>query len=104
VKVFFSEEAIDDLVDLDGFLSVSESPERADAIVSGIQEACRKLGKFPDQGHVPPELDGYKTPYREVCFKVWRIIYRVDSKRLYIFAVVDSRRDMQAFLERRLLR
>ena len=104
MKVLFLEEAIDDLVDLDGFLSVSESPERADMVVSGIQDVCRKLANFPEQGHIPPELDGYKTAYREICFKVWRIIYRVDAKKLYIFAIVDSRRDVQAFLERRLLR
>jgi len=104
VKVLFAEEVIDDLVDLHGFLAIAESLERADAIVSDIQESCRRRAKFPDQGHVPPELDGYKTKHREIHCKVWRIIYRIDAKKLYILAVVDSRRDVQSFLERRLLR
>jgi len=104
VKILFAEEAIDDLVDLHGFLVNAESLERADAILSGIQDSCNKLVKFPEQGHVPPELESYKTKYRETRFKVWRIIYRIEGKKLYVFAVADSRRDMQAFLERRLLR
>ncbi len=104
MKILFSEEAIDDLVDLDEFLTFSDSSARAEGIISGIQKTCQSLAKFKEQGHVLPELAGYRTKYREVRFKVWRIIYRVDEEKIYIFAVVDSRRDMQAFLERRLLR
>ena len=104
MKLFFTEEAIDDLVDLHDYLAAMESFKRAEDILSGIQEACQKLVKFPDQGHSSPELEDYKAKYREIRFKAWRIIYRTEEKKLHIIAIVDSRRDVQAFLQHRLLR
>jgi len=34
----------------------------------------------------------------------WRILYRILGESVYVVAVVDSRRDMVAFLMERLLR
>lgn len=36
-------------------------------------------------------------------FKPYRIIYRVVSKNVYVFLVVDGSRDMQSLLQRLLL-
>ncbi|VGO19041.1 type II toxin-antitoxin system RelE/ParE family toxin [Pontiella sulfatireligans] len=104
MKALFTEEAIDDLVDLHGFLTFAESPGRATEILAGIRGACQKLAEFPEQGHVSPELEGYKAKYREIRFKAWRIICRTEEKKLHVFAIVDSRRDVQSFLQHRLLR
>jgi toxin ParE1/3/4 len=41
--------------------------------------------------------------YRETFFKPYRIIYRVEGKRVYVYLIADGRRDMQSLLERRLL-
>ena len=42
--------------------------------------------------------------YREAHFKPYRIIYRVANQTVEVYCVLDGRRDMQALLQRRLLR
>ena len=41
--------------------------------------------------------------YREVFFKPYRIIYRVQDETVYVLLIADGRRDMQSLLQRRLL-
>ncbi len=54
---------------------------------------------------MPPELERVGVSrYREVHYKRYRIIYEVLGKTVYVHCVFDGRRDLQAVLERRLLR
>ncbi len=39
--------------------------------------------------------------YREIFFKLYRMIYRVMENNVYVLVIADGRRDMQAFLQRR---
>jgi len=41
--------------------------------------------------------------YRQTFFKPYRIIYRVEGRRVYVYLIADGRRDMRTLLERRLL-
>ena len=41
--------------------------------------------------------------YRQTFFKPYRMIYRVVERRVYVYLIVDARRDMQTRLARRLL-
>jgi toxin ParE1/3/4 len=43
--------------------------------------------------------------FREVYFKPYRIVYRVedDRQRVTVFLIADGRRSLQGMLERRLL-
>jgi toxin ParE1/3/4 len=41
--------------------------------------------------------------YRQAFFKPYRLIYRVEAGRVYVYLIADGRRDMQAILQRRLL-
>jgi len=41
--------------------------------------------------------------YREIFLKPYSIIYRVMAENVYVLAIADGRRDMQALLQRRLL-
>jgi toxin ParE1/3/4 len=40
---------------------------------------------------------------KEVLFKPYRIVYRVFGDAVYVYVIVDGRRDMQTLLQRRLL-
>ena len=46
--------------------------------------------------------------YRETYFKPYRVIYRVSQSdtrpMVYVYLIVDGRRDLQALLQRRMLR
>jgi toxin ParE1/3/4 len=62
------------------------------------------LSTLPERGSHPKELLalGIKD-YRQTFFKPYRLICRVDGQRVYVYLIVDSRRDMQSLLARRLL-
>lgn len=44
-----------------------------------------------------------KEEYRQVFFKPYRLIYRIVGKQVVVYLIVDSRRDLQSLLARRLL-
>ena len=63
------------------------------------------MQRFPDRGRIVPELRIVDIfLYRELIEKPWRIIYRHDDKRVYVMAVLDSRRDLTSLLLERLTR
>jgi toxin ParE1/3/4 len=62
------------------------------------------LARLPARGAHPEELLALGIrEYRETFFKPYRIIYRVEGKRVYVYLIADGRRDMQTLLARRLL-
>ncbi len=76
-----------------------------DRILGEIEKACLELEDFPERGNVPKELAILGiVEYRELHHKPWRMIYRVIGNDVVIYCVVDGRRDMVSFLQRRLLR
>lgn len=104
-QVLFAEDAEQDVEDLYRFLTGRDGVQTAERILSEIEEACLGLEDFPERGNVPKELVGLGiTEYRELHHKPWRMIYRVMGENVIIYCIADGRRDMQSFLERRLLR
>ena len=103
-EILLTEDALQDLSELDAYIATHDGPEKPDYVLGEIKAAILKLGAFPERGNYPPELStlGIKE-YREVFFKPYRIIYRVLGEQVYIYLIVDGRRDMQALLARRLL-
>ena len=62
------------------------------------------LSELPETGVYPRELLSLGIrDYREIFFKPYRIIYRIDNENVYIYLIADGRRDMQTLLQRRML-
>jgi toxin ParE1/3/4 len=98
-------EAKDDLVEIYLHVAECDSIGKADALLGKLEERCLSLGSSPERGHVVPELKRIHVEgFREVHFKPYRFIYQVISKKVYIHAVLDGRRELQELLERRVLR
>ena len=103
-KVLLTASAARDLEELDRYLSQHDSPAAADHVLAEIEEKLAGLSASPELGVYPPELAALGIrEYREVFFKPYRIIYRVIKNAVYIYLIVDGRRDMQMLLNRRLL-
>ena len=102
-EVSLTNDAVIDLEELDDYISSHDSPENADYVLDSIEEVIRGLGDMPERGSYPEELSqlGIKE-YREVFFKPYRIIYRVIDQKVYVYLIVDGRRNMQNLLQRRL--
>lgn len=102
--VLLTDDAARDLEEIYDYIARHDSPQNADRVLEWIEKAFSSLSEFPERGVYPKELStlGIRE-YREVFFKPYRIIYRVMDKLVYIFLIVDGRRDMQSLLQRRLL-
>lgn len=99
-----TDSAVSDLEELDAHITRYDSSERADHVLSRIEKAIAGLSEQPERGVFPQELSelGIRD-YREIFFKPYRIIYRVTESTVYIYLIVDGRRDMETLLSRRLL-
>jgi toxin ParE1/3/4 len=103
--VFLTDDAEADILDIWKYVAHHDSVERAATLVDGLQEACLTLGRFPDRGHYPPELQRvHVLDYRELHHKPYRIIYRIVAHKIFIHCVLDGRRDLQELLLERLIR
>lgn len=104
-EVFLTEDAQRDLEEIYEYIAEHDAPAKADHVLDRIEQVLAGLAAYPDRGSVPRELQtlGIRD-YRQVFFKPYRVIYRVIGERVYVYLIVDGRRDMQALLARRVLR
>lgn len=98
-------EAEKDLIDIYRYVAIHDSVKVADYLLDELEILCASLSSLPIRGHVPPELERVAvTAYREVHFKPYRVVYEIINREVFVHCILDGRRDMQALLERRLLR
>ena len=104
-RITLVETAERDLFEILLYVESNDSPERADALLDGLERAVATLAEMPERGHVPPELEriGIRE-YREIHYKPYRILYAIDGDAVIVHCILDGRRDMQSLLEHRLLR
>lgn len=103
-SVLLTEDAVVDLEDIYSHISKHDSPQKAEYVLDQIESKFVSLSEMPERGVYPKELSTLGIhDYREIFFKPYRIIYRVDGDNVYVYLIVDGRRDMQTLLQRRLL-
>lgn len=102
-EVFLTRDAESDLENIYRYIATEDSPNRAVHVLDKIEGVITNLSKFPQRGSIPRELVtlGIRD-YRQVFFKPYRMIYRIISKRVYIYLIADGRQEMQTLLLRRL--
>ena len=104
-SVSLTDDAAEDLEELIAYIDSHDSPASADRVLDRIEKAMAGLSEKPERGAYPKELSTIGVrEYREIFFKPYRIIYRVLGNKVLVLLIVDGRRDMQALLERRLLK
>jgi toxin ParE1/3/4 len=101
--VLFTEDAERDLEELYDYIAEHDTPGNAAHVLDRIEETLERLNAFPERGSHPKELLALGIrDYRQTFFKPYRIIYRIVERRVYVYLIVDGRRDMQSLLARRL--
>ena len=104
IEVFLTDDALSDLEAIGDYIAATHSPQQADYVLGKIEDAYLGLHELPERGVYPKELlDLGIRDYREVFFKPYRIIYRLQGERVDMYLIADGRRDMQSLLQRRLL-
>jgi len=80
------------------------SADLANVVLDRLVAVAETLSEFPERGSHPDELLALGIrEYRQVVFEPYRLVYRVLADVVYIYLIVDGRRDMQSLLARRLL-
>ena len=104
-SVFLLSGAKRDLLQLHKYVALNDSLEKADRLIDDLQRTCLRLKTMPERGRIPPELGtiGIRE-FREIMLKPYRIIYNVVKSEVFVYCVLDGRRDLQDLLEERLLR
>lgn len=69
-----------------------DRPDAAAAWLERLHERVASVGRFPFSGRIVPELN--KPDHREILLTPYRVIYRVDSKRVYVLLIHHGRRTL----------
>ena len=81
------------------------SPQTAIKIMERLQAKINTLDHFPNRGGYVPELLARNIKeYRQITETPWRIIYKINEKTVNILAIIDSRRNLQDILIKKLLK
>lgn len=103
-KVIWVPTAEEDLIEIIEFIS-ADNPSAARNIFQRIQTKARASESLSVRGRVVPELRNLGVyVYHELIVKPWRIIYKTDKEKIFVMAVLDSRRELQTVLLERLIR
>lgn len=104
-KVLIDPQAKLDIKEIFVYVLQNDDLRSAGKILDGLEKTCYNLEKFPEHGHIPPELrETGIIKYREIHYSNYRIIYEIDGGEIYVPAVLDGRRNIQEILSSRLLR
>jgi len=89
LKVVWAPLAIERAVELARNIA-ADKPDAARRWLSGLFAAVGKLSKFPQLGRKVPELA--RSEFREVDFRGYRVIYRVEKRQVSVLTVRHGRR------------
>jgi addiction module RelE/StbE family toxin len=102
--VNITQSAEDDLNEIIMYIA-QNNPQTAIKIMEKLQAKINTLDHFPYRsGYVPELLARNIKEYRQITETPWKIIYKVDGKVVNILAVIDSRRNLQDILIKKLLK
>lgn len=104
LRIVWAEVAVADLEEAALFIAGSD-PRAAGALGERILNRVESLADQPLQGRMVPELLrlGLRQ-FRELIVAPYRVVYRVEDKRVLILVVVHGARDVEPLLHRRLVR
>jgi len=101
-QVLWTDTARQDLTEIIDYIA-QDSVENALVILDKREAVAAQLATLPHRGRIVPELlQTGISQYREFISAPWRIVYRIESQRVLVMAVLDSRRDLQVVLLNRL--
>lgn len=102
-QVIWTQTAQQDLRKIITYIA-ADGENQARNIYSAIKQKSANLEHMPLQGRFVPELSYYGIlSYRELIYQSWRIIYRIEDNKVWVLAVIDSRRNVEDILLDRFL-
>ena len=100
-RILLTEDAALDLAEIYDYIAAHDATEKANYVLGQIQAVIENLAELPERGAYPKELLALGIQdYRETFFKPYRILYRVINDCVYVYLIVDGRRDLNLLLQR----
>lgn len=101
-EVVWAEIAENDLLKIIEYIA-EDNPSAALQILGKIKKQVSGLTAFPEKCRIVPELNDHGiTIYREMVIDPWRIFYRIADSKVFVLSVLDSRRNIEDLLLKRL--
>lgn len=91
MKIEWTEPALSDLEGIRDYIR-KDSEYYATGFIERIIKAVETLEKFPKMGRNVPEAE--EEDIRELLFYNYRVMYRVETKRVLILAIVHGARNL----------
>ncbi len=102
-EVFWATIAENDLIEIVEYIA-EDNLTKARNIFEKIKEKASSLSYFPERGRIVPELKDHGIIiYRELIVSPWRIIYRISENNVHILSIIDSHRNVDDILLKRLI-
>ena len=81
-----------------------ENPVNASKVSEKLKRKIASLHHSPKRERIISELREFGIyQYRELIVSPWRVLYRIREDRVYVLAVLDSRRNIEDILLERVL-
>jgi toxin ParE1/3/4 len=84
MKILWSPLAIDQASEIAEYIA-QDNPDAAESWINKVFEKVEHLKEFPESGRIVPETDNMTI--RELIYGNYRIIYRVEEKKLSVLTV-----------------
>jgi len=79
------------------WIAQHDSPDAAEHVLDEVLQTCKKLALQPERGARPAELLALGIRrYRQLFFKPYRVVYRVDGDQMAVLLIADRRRDLKS--------
>lgn len=102
--IAWTEDSAEDLLAIISYQKTKYGLEKAKAVYESIQKCVSSLLNFPQKRRIVPELHSIGiTSYHELIENPWRIIYRITDKTVYIVTLLDSRRNVEEVLYKKVI-
>ncbi|NQV51399.1 MAG: type II toxin-antitoxin system RelE/ParE family toxin [Candidatus Marinimicrobia bacterium] len=102
-SVLWTDVAENDLIGIIDYIA-EEDPGAALKIMDKIRRRTNSLFNLPERGRIVRELSEQGiSGYHELIVSPWRIIYKIEDNKVLVLSVLDSRRNVEDILLRRLI-
>lgn len=103
-KTIISRYAEDDLIEILEYYNAKNEAYSKKLLIA-LENRVEELKEFPERGRVVPELEKQNIlEYRELIEGNYRIIFAIEDKNVIIHTIIDSRRNIEELLIKKLLR
>ena len=102
-EIVWARVAENDLKEIIEYIAI-DSPTTAHDILEKTRNKASYLYTMPERCRIVTELkDQGVMQYRELILSPWRIMFRVTGMKVYVLSVLDSRRNIEDILLKRLV-